>query len=137
MFKNALLLALFTSLIAISAPKVKVIDLSWSNPTITFLEKHLAEMEKAGFTVSKSEHVDAPVINELGMCLECELISYDVKTGCLVGNIVNVCADEAVLTDGKIDAEKLGPVTYDPEAHTYRKLGAVVGTAFSDGKKLF
>lgn len=99
--------------------------------------KEPEKMKKAGFTVSKAAHVDAPIINEFGMCLECELVSYDVKTGCLVGNIVNVCADEAVLTDGKIDAEKLGPVTYDPEAHTYRKLGAVVGTAFSDGKKLF
>ena len=93
-------------------------------------------MEKAGFTVTKSEHVEAPVINELGMCLECELVSYDVKTGCLVGNIVNVCADEAVLTDNKIDADKLDPITYDPEAHTYRKLGTVVAKAFSEGKKL-
>ena len=94
-------------------------------------------MEKAGFSVTKSEFVDAPVINELGMCLECELVSYDVKTGCMVGNIINVIADEAVMTDGKIDVEKLDPITYDPQAHTYRKLGAVVAAAFSDGKKLF
>ena len=94
------------------------------------------KMKKAGFTVTKSEHVDAPIINELGMCLECELISYDVKTGCLVGNIVNVCAEESVLTDDKIDADKLDPITYDPEGHTYRKLGAVVAQAFSEGKKL-
>ena len=98
--------------------------------------KEPKKMEKAGFTVSKSEHVDAPVINELGMCLECELISYDVKTGCLVGNIVNVCADESVLSGEKIDADKLEPITYDPVAHTYRKLGEVVGKAFSDGKSL-
>ena len=93
-------------------------------------------MEHAGFTVSKSEHVNAPVINELGMCIECELISYDVKTGCLVGNIVNVCVDESVLSGEKIDADKLEPITYDPVAHTYRKLGEVVGKAFSDGKSL-
>lgn len=99
-------------------------------------KKEAKKMEKAGFSVSKSDFVDAPVINELGMCLECELVSYDEKTGCLVGNILNVSADEAVMTDGKIDAEKLEPITYDPVLHTYRKLGAVVGTAFSDGKKL-
>ena len=94
------------------------------------------KVSKAGFTVTKSEKVDAPVINELGLCLECELVSYDVKSGCLVGNIVNVCADESVLTDDKVDADKLEPITYDPESHTYRKLGAVVGKAFSDGKSI-
>ena len=98
--------------------------------------KEPKKMEKAGFTVTKSEHVDAPVINELCMCLECELVSYDVKTGCLVGNIINVCADESVMTDGKIDPDKLEPITYDPENHTYRKLGQIVGKAFSDGKQL-
>ena len=46
MFKKALLFTLLSSLIAFSAPKVKVIDLSWSNPTVAFLEQHLAEMEK-------------------------------------------------------------------------------------------
>ena len=94
------------------------------------------KVSKAGFTVTKSEKVDAPVINELGLCLECELVSYDVKSGCLVGNIVNVLADESVLTDDKVDADKLEPITYDPESHTYRKLGAVVGKAFSDGKSI-
>ena len=39
-------------------------------------------------------------------------------------------------TDGKIDPAKLEPITYDPVNHTYRKLGDVVGKAFSDGKKL-
>lgn len=98
--------------------------------------KEKDKLAKAGFTVTKSQKVDAPVINELGLCLECELVSYDVKTGCLVGNIVNVCADETVITDGKIDADKLEPITYDPENHTYRKLGQIVGKAFSEGKSL-
>ncbi len=94
------------------------------------------KLTKAGFTVTKSQKVDAPIINELGLCLECELVSYDVKTGCLVGNIVNVCADESVMTDDKVDADKLQPITYDPESHHYRKLGEVVGQAFSDGKTI-
>ena len=94
------------------------------------------KIKKAGFTVTKAEKVDAPVINELGMCLECELVSYDVKSGCLVGNIVNVSAEESVLVDDKIDAVKLDPITYDPEAHVYRRLGEVVGKAFEDGKKI-
>jgi hypothetical protein len=53
-----------------------------------------------------------------------------------VGEIVNVCADESILTDGKIDLAKFEPITYDPVHHTYRKLGDVVGKAFSDGTKL-
>lgn len=94
------------------------------------------KLEKAGFTVTKSEFVDAPVINELGLCLECELVSYDVKTGCMVGNIINVCAEEGVMNGDKIDVEKLAPLTYDCVNLVYRKPGQVVGKAFSEGKKL-
>ena len=92
---------------------------------------------KAGFHATKSEFVDAPLIDELPMALECELISYDKETCRLVGRIVNVCADESVLdADGKIDVMKLNPITYDSMHHTYRTLGPVVGQAFQDGKAL-
>lgn len=92
------------------------------------------KVSKAGFTVSKSKFVDAPVINELPMCLECEVVSYDKETGCMVGNIINVSADESVLTDGKIDVKKLDAVTYDSVNHHYVKLGEIVATAFSVGE---
>lgn len=98
--------------------------------------KDPAKVQKAGFTVTKSEIVDAPVINELPMALECKLVSYDENSGYMVADIVNVCADESVLTDGKIDPSKLNPITYDPVNHTYIKLGEVVGHAFQDGKSL-
>lgn len=91
---------------------------------------------KAGFTAEKSEFVNAPIINELPMTLECELLSYDEESNHLVGHIVNVSADERILTDGKIDVMKLSPITYDPINHRYIELGSVVGNAFSDGKKL-
>lgn len=94
------------------------------------------KIKKAGFTVTKSEFVDAPVINELPMCLECEMVSYDTSTGCMVGNIINVNADDSILTDGKIDPSKLRPITYDSVNHKYLTLGEVAGNAFSDGKKL-
>ena len=80
--------------------------------------------------------VDAPLIDELPMALECEVISYDPETCRLVGRIVNVCADERILTDGKVDLGKFHPITYDPCSHSYVALGAVVGKAFSDGRKL-
>ena len=91
---------------------------------------------KAGFTALRSEVVNAPIIEQLPMTLECELVSYDEESNHLVGRIVNVSADERILTDGKIDYGKLRPITYDPINHHYIELGAVVGNAFSDGKKL-
>lgn len=94
------------------------------------------KMAKAGFTVERSEVVNAPIIRELPMTLECEMVSYDEESCHLVGRIVNVSADERILTDGKIDYAKLRPITYDPINHHYIELGAKVGDAFSDGKKL-
>lgn len=99
--------------------------------------KESDKIKKTGWTVLKSEFVDAPLFEELPMALECKLISYDEESCRLVGEIVNVCADERILNaEGKIDLEKFSPITYDPVHHTYRKLGEVVGQAFSDGLKL-
>ena len=95
------------------------------------------KLEKAGWHTTKSEFVDAPVIDELPMAVECRLISYDPESCRLVGEIVNVSADESVLDeDGKIDPDKLRPITFDPIHHTYRVLGEKVGNAFQDGAKL-
>lgn len=92
---------------------------------------------KAGFHATKSAFVDAPLIDELPMALECELISYDPESCRLVGRIVNVCVDEAVLNeDGKVDVSKLQPITYDPMNHHYLALGEKVGHAFKDGLQL-
>ena len=94
------------------------------------------KLDKCGFHTTKSEFVDAPLINELAMALECRLVSYDPETCRLVGEIVNVCADESVLTDGKIDPSKLRPITFDPMNNAYLVLGERVGNAFQDGLKL-
>ncbi len=91
---------------------------------------------RAGFHATKSEFVDAPLIDELPMALECELISYDGESCRMVGRIVNVCADERILTDGKIDPAKLKPIVYDGANHTYHVLGEQVGRAFHDGAAL-
>ena len=92
---------------------------------------------RAGFTALKSDFVAAPLIAELPMALECELVSYDAESCHLVGRIVNVSADERILdSNGKIDVAKLRPITFDPVRHTYIALGAEVGHAFRDGLKL-
>ena len=81
--------------------------------------------------------MDAPLIDELPMAVECRLVSYDPESCRLVGQIVNVSADESVLgEDGRIDPDKLQPIIFDPVHHTYRRLGAVAGNAFRDGAQL-
>ena len=92
---------------------------------------------KAGFHATRSEFVDAPLIDELPMALECQMISYDEDTCRLVGRIVNVCVDDSVLdAEGKLDVAKLQPITYDPMNHQYLSLGEKVGQAFHDGLAL-
>ena len=95
------------------------------------------KIAKCGWTAEKSELVNAPLFKELPLALECKLKSYDKDSCRLVGEIVNISADESILDDkGRISLEKFFPITYDPVGHTYRTLGEVVGKAFSDGKNL-
>ncbi len=95
------------------------------------------KVEKAGFHTEKAEFVDAPVIVELTMAVECKLVSYDKESCRLVGEIVNVSADEKILDEnGKIDPAKLEPIVFDPVNHVYLKLGEKAGNAFKDGMKL-
>lgn len=91
---------------------------------------------RAGFHTVKSAHVNAPVIEELPMAVECEFVSYDLESNFLIGRIVNVCADEDILTDGKIDIAKLQPITYDPVNYGYYTLGKKSGDAFHDGRRI-
>lgn len=92
---------------------------------------------RAGFHATRSEFVNAPLIDELPMAVECTLISYDPETCHLVGKIINVCADERILDDeGRIDPARLRPVTFDPVNNAYLAIGEKVGNAFSDGLTL-
>lgn len=94
------------------------------------------KLERAGFHTIKSENVDAPIIEELPLTLECKLESYDQETDIMIAEIINVSADESILTDGKIDPAKLSPITLDPVNYAYLKLGEKVGNAFKDGRRL-
>ena len=95
------------------------------------------KVARAGWTAIKSQFVDAPLIDELPMAMECELKSYDPETCRLVGEIVNVSADESVLNKrGKVDPMKLRPITFDPMNNAYLVLGEKVGNAFQDGKMM-
>jgi len=95
------------------------------------------KFEKAGFHATRSSVVDAPLIDELPMAMECRLKSYDEESCRMVGEIVNVSADEGVLNEkGKVDPAKLRPITFDPMNNTYLVLGEKVGNAFRDGLAL-
>ncbi len=91
---------------------------------------------KAGFHATRSEFVNAPVIDELPMTVECKLVKFN-EDGICVGEIVNISADQAILDEsGKIDVKKLDPIIYDGVTHAYLRFGEKVGQAFSDGKKI-
>ena len=95
------------------------------------------KMERSGFHTHKAQHVNAPIIEELPMTLECELISYDSKTELMLGRIVNVSAEESILDgNGRIDAARAQFLTFDPASTSYRTLGPVAGRAFHDGLAL-
>lgn len=97
------------------------------------------KIEKSGFHMKKSTFVDAPVIEDLPIVLECkveEINQYD-QTLRIVAEIVNVSVDETILdAGGNIDPEKLNAISYDPCSHSYLRITGKAGTAFSDGNKL-
>ena len=91
---------------------------------------------KAGFHATKSEYVNAPIIDELPMTVECKLLKFN-EDGICIGEIVNVSADESILDEkGKVDAKKLDPIIYDSVTHAYWNFGEKVGKAFSDGMQI-
>jgi len=92
---------------------------------------------RAGWHAEKSAFVDAPLIAELPMALECRLLSFDEESEILIGKIMNVCADERILGDnGKPDLSKFRPICYDSPNHDYVALGEKVANAFESGSKL-
>lgn len=94
------------------------------------------KVARAGFTVTKSENVNAPIINELAICIECRVKEFNEETCILKGEIVNVSADDSVLTDGKVDLAKARPIAFDPFTNSYNVIGERVGGAWDAGKSL-
>ena len=96
------------------------------------------KFEKSGLTATKSEVVDAPIVNEFPICMECEFVEYqDDEYGCgVVGKVVNVTADEKIMTNNQVDITKVNVIAFDPYTHGYYKVTERVGEAFKDGLKL-
>ncbi|MCD8214457.1 MAG: flavin reductase family protein [Clostridiales bacterium] len=96
------------------------------------------KFENSGLTAVKSEKVDAPIIKEFPLCMECEFIEYqDDKYGCgVIGKVVNTSADESVMDGDKVNISKVNAIAFDPYTHGYYKVTERVGNAFKDGFKL-
>lgn len=96
------------------------------------------KLARSGLTAGRAETVDAPVINEFPLCLECEFIEYQGgEYGCgVIGRVVNVTADERVMADGKVDISRVDAIAFDPYTHGYYRVAERVGEAFKDGLKL-
>lgn len=92
------------------------------------------KVAKAGFTVTPSPNVNAPIINEYPLTLECRVVSFE--DGMLIGEVINQSADGSILTDGRIDLAKLKPIVFDAAGMCYRALGDEVGKAWGAGKAL-
>lgn len=94
------------------------------------------KLKKVNFHIVKSKKVNAPLIKELPVTLECKLIKYDKKTGHLYASIENVSIDDSVLTNGKVDLKKFEPIIYDGLNHKYHVIGKMVGEAYKDYLKI-
>ncbi len=93
---------------------------------------------KSGMTYTKSDLVDAPIINEFPIALECEFIEYqndDTGLG-VIGKVLRTSVEEANIKDGKVDIDSLEAIAFDPYTHGYYKVSGRVGEAFKDGLKL-
>jgi flavin reductase (DIM6/NTAB) family NADH-FMN oxidoreductase RutF len=93
------------------------------------------KFENSGLTSTKSENVDAPIINEFPICMECELLDDESNWG-IVGKVVNVSANEEVLNGDNVDINLLEAIAFDPYTHGYYKVSERVGNAFKDGLEL-
>ena len=100
--------------------------------------KEPEKFKKSGLSFTKSELVDAPIINELPIAMECEFVEYqsdDTGLG-VIGRVVRTSVEESKLKDGKVDIDSLEAIAFDPYTHGYYKVGGRVGEAFRDGLKL-
>ena len=101
--------------------------------------KMVDKFERSGLHAIKSENVDAPIITEYPLTLECEVVEMQTQPYGLrvLGKIINVVADEKVLDEnGKIDAGKLHAFAFDQMQNGYYAIGEKIGQAWHSGADL-
>ena len=89
------------------------------------------KVAKIGFHTVKSEFVDAPVISDLPVSIECRVIDisrHDML--CVTGQIINVSADETALNDnGELRMNTTNAIVYEHYTNKYIALGEELGEA--------
>lgn len=118
------------------ADAAHVVEADWFGVVSSKTEKD--KFAKSGLTATKSALVDAPVINELPVALECEFVEYqndDTGLG-VIGHVLQTSVESSKIKDGKVDVESLNAIAFDPYTHGYYQVTNRVGDAFKDGLKL-
>ena len=100
---------------------------------------HTDKLANIGFTTSPAQSVHAPIINELPLSLECEIV-HTVTVGShmqVTGEVKRIIAEESILNEkGRVVLEKLRPIIYDEEEGVYLGIGDKVADAFRTGAAL-
>lgn len=115
-----------------SASQVKALDFFGVNSG-----RNIDKFAATGLTPVKSELVDAPFIDEFPVVLECRVL-HTLEIGLhtqFVGEIIDVKADEPLITDGGLDMDAIRPFAFIPENREYRVIGESLGKAFSIGRE--
>ncbi len=97
------------------------------------------KFECSGLTAVKSQKVNAPIIDEFPLTLECEVVEYknEVYGFHVIGRIVGVLAEAHVLNEkGKVDPKKLNAFVFDQFQNGYYAIGEKVGQAWNSGASL-
>ena len=111
----------------------QVAEADWIGMASGYERNKIAEV---GWTTAKAEKVNAPVINELKLTIECKVVNT-ITIGShtqITGEVVNIQAHESIIDErGKYDLAKLTPIIYDEEQFAYRTVGAKAADAFKAG----
>ncbi len=91
------------------------------------------KFDNTPLTSSPSQLIQAPILNEFPICLECLLIQMQYG---IIGKIINISIDEEYLIDGKVAMDKLDLICFDPYTRSYYTIGNRVGEAFKDGLQI-
>lgn len=105
---------------------------------IVSAHKEPKKFEKSGLHAIKSNYVNAPLIEEFPLTLECEFVEFQRgENGAgLVAKVVNTSVDESIMKDGKVDIDALEAIAFDSYTLGYYKVSGRVGNAFKDGASL-
>ena len=118
------------------ADAAHVVEADWFG--VVSAKKEKDKFAKSGLSATKSTLVDAPIINELPIAMECEFIEFqgdDTGLG-VIGKVLQTSVEASKMKDGKVDIESLNAIAFDPYTHGYYQVSKRVGEAFKDGLKL-